>query len=229
MVVSYVRSEDTLPKLIEILEHQDFPRSRYEIILINGDDFTPRVSEPDGQILGIEKARGKVILLTNSDRYPPLDWISKHMDWYLYHPSWIKDEIWRERIEGPDVVFGPVEEHPVFSVEDLNFGNFSAKREVFETIQIRYIPSQHDVDFAYRLMKTGLKVKIDRSIIVREGDPWDHRHWYMAARNHMILRRRYKVLPPISELRQIHSPWSLIGSVVGLFAKEVKDGHVDSR
>lgn len=205
MVISYVDSHETLPTLLEHLDRQDYPKNLFEVILVDGDDYVPRVSQAKGQMIGVSKAKGSVIFLTDSDRYPPPNWISFHMSHY---PEW-------------DLVGGNVIHHTTKDLTALNFGNISMKREVLEDIPINDICSQQDTDFAFRFVKQRkFKGIIDAPEIFEPEDAkWSWRHQFLMARNHMILRRKYGVWPNKNDLLfRIKHPSVFAGSIAGLIA-----------
>ena len=205
VIVSYVNSRRTLPKLLACLEAQDYPRDRFEVILINGDDYKPRASEARGHQIGVKKAKGPIIFFTNSDRYPPANWISYHMKHY---PEW-------------DLVGGTVVHHVTKDLTALNFANISMKREVLDGIPINDIPSQHDADFAFRFVKQSrFKGIIDAPIVSEDEEGrWSWEHQFLMARNHMILRRKYHVWPPTNDVvYRVRHPMVVLGSLAGLVA-----------
>lgn len=200
VVVSYIHSEDTLPTCLSRLRRQTVP---CEIILINGDDYKPRVSQSKGEAMGVAKATGDVIFITDPDRYVPLDWVERHL---VYYPEY-------------DLVAGPVRNHPVLDLEDMNFGNISFTKEVTEFLPINDLAGQQDVDFAYRFLSSGFKGIIDSSIMVEEPEfrRANASHYFHAAHNHFVLRRQYRKLPPLSEIKQLRHPAQILGALAGLF------------
>ena len=213
VIISYIDSNATLPKVLRCLENQDYPRDRFEIILVNGDDYSPRASEPKGQMIGLEKSKGNVIFFTNSDRYPPSDWISYHMKHY---PEW-------------DLVAGNVIHHATKTLQAMNFGNISMKREVLQEIPLNDIPSQHDADFAFRFVKQKkFKGIVDGGDIFEPKDQgWNNAHYFLMARNIMVLRKRYRLMPPLSDFEfRLRHPAVLAGSISGIFANDIVNAHV---
>lgn len=213
VIISYINSEDTLPELLSRLERQDYPRDRYEIITVNGDDYIPRASEAKGQIIGVEKSVGAIVFFTNSDRFPPSNWISSHMAFY---PEF-------------DMVVGNVNHHRTDTIQALNFGNISMKREVIETIPIRDIISQQDADFAFRFIQQNRFKAVLGGVSIEEplSQHWTWRHHYLMARNIMVLRREYKMLPRFEDIFRIRHPAALVGGINGMLGrKQIVNAHV---
>jgi cellulose synthase/poly-beta-1,6-N-acetylglucosamine synthase-like glycosyltransferase len=212
VIISYIDSHDTLPTLLESLDRQDYPRGRFEVVLVNGDDFKPRVSEPGGDIIGVQRSKGGILFFTNSDRYAPPNWISGHMKNY---PKW-------------DVVGGNVLHHTTNSIQAINFGNISMKREVLEHIPINDIVSQHDYDFMLRFVKQDrFKATIGAPMIYEAPSAkWNAKHQFLMAQNIIVLRKKYRIAPPLSDFAQLRHPAVLAGAVVGLFKNKVVDAHV---
>lgn len=215
VIISYIKSEKTLPVLLAKLEEQDYPRDRFEIILVNGDDYTPRASQAKGQIIGIEKSKGRILFFIDADRRPfGNDWISSHM---RYYPRY-------------DLVAGNVVHHKTPSLQALTFGNISMKREVLESIPINDIVSQQDADFAFRFIKqTKFKGILGGSLVWEEEDAkpsW--RHDFLCAQNIMVLRRTYKIAPPLSDFEyRLRHPATFAGAISGLlFARKIVNAHV---
>lgn len=211
VVVSYVDSKATLPKLLQCLENQTYPKEKFEIILVDGDSCTPRASQARGQIIGINKSKGNVIFLTDSDRFPPPNWISEHMKNYPQY----------------DLVAGNVTHHVTKQLHALNFGNFSAKREVLERISIRDIPSQQDADFALRFIKQRIFKGTITNVEVYEPESgrWTWKHQFLMARNHMVLFRRYRMFPTVLDFRfRLRHPAILFGTIAGFIANPYLEG-----
>lgn len=212
VIISYIDSKDTLPGLLTLLDNQDYPRDRFEVVLVNGDDYKPRASQAKGQQIGLERSKGHIIFLIDSDRFPPLDWISSHM---RYYPEY-------------DLVAGKVKNHTTRNLQAMSFGNLSMKREVLETIPIRDIVSQQDFDFAIRFIQHGkFKGILNHKSLVHEDDSarWSWKHHYLSARNIMCLRRKYGFFPTLSDVLRIRHPADLMGGVRGLFAEQVINAH----
>jgi hypothetical protein len=202
VVISFILSDEcklTLPVCLDRLQHQTVP---CEVIAIDGDAFKPRVSQCVGEAIGASRATGDVIFFTDPDRFVPLDWVERHLN---YYPDF-------------DLVAGPVRNHPVFDLEDMNFGNISLTREVLDFLPIRNMAGQWDVDFAYRFLSSGFKGIVDQSIMVEEPDfrKANASHYFYAAHNHFVLRRQYRKFPPLSELKQLRHPSQMAGALAGL-------------
>ena len=211
VIISYINSKDTLPGLLTLLDNQDYPRDRFEVVLVNGDDYKPRASQAKGQQIGLERSKGRIIFMIDSDRFPPLDWISSHM---RYYPKY-------------DLVAGKVQNHSIRNLHSLSFGNISMKREVFESIPIRDIISQQDFDFALRFIRCHRFKGVIDGTVVKEDDSakWSWRHHYLSAQNIVLLTRKYRYFPGLSEILRIRHPADIAGGVRGLFAKEIANNH----
>lgn len=96
IVVAAHNSERTIGKCIEALLKQSY--ENYEIIIVDdgSTDKTYEIAKQypvklikiqhsgigKAQNIGIKKAKGEIIFLTNSDCYVPRDWISRLIEWF---------------------------------------------------------------------------------------------------------------------------------------------------
>ena len=112
-------------------------------------------SEAEDAQRGLEAASGDVVLFTNSDAYVPPDWIEQHL---RYYPEF-------------DVVLGAT----AYSLKSLALRNFSGKREVLLRYGFKPLGEERganfDTELGIRMIRGGVKAKIDNSITVMHDHP----------------------------------------------------------
>ncbi len=218
-MVSHVNSARTIGSCIRALLAQDYPRELFEVIVVDGgsrdssisickqleSEFSnlrlivlPGCTESKGQMAGVEAARGEVIMFTNSDIYVPKNWMRRHSYW---------------RTKGYDIVGGNVfwggdkygfawnvaapakPQHVQQPGLGLGFSNCSvSKQQLVAAGGLMLLKSQHDTEFALRMIKLGGKLILDPEIEVFH----DHRLGSMRecfmrsfgySKNHVIVVR----------------------------------------
>lgn len=104
VIVPVFNNSEGLKKCLEALEHQTYPNTLYEVIVVdNGSDedikevvsqfsqaFAAYESQPGSYCArnkGLSLAKGNVLAFTDSDCIPALDWIEKGVDHLLQAPN----------------------------------------------------------------------------------------------------------------------------------------------
>lgn len=102
-MIPSLNSANTIGCALSSILANDFPRDEYEIIVVDGgstDDtvgicrtfavkvfFCPKKGWAAAINLGIRKARGEIICITNSDVIVPDDWLKKIWEFFRSHPD----------------------------------------------------------------------------------------------------------------------------------------------
>ncbi|MEA1964959.1 MAG: glycosyltransferase [Candidatus Aerophobetes bacterium] len=194
IIIPTYNRKDVLRKALEFLFQQNYPKNRYEIILVDDgstdgtkemiNSLTPpcrlvylhqnRRGPHIARNLGIKNARGKIIVFVDSDIFAPADFIKEHIKFH----SRFGDVV----VSGPTVttdklkdVFSDIRrskfrESLAWSGPSLITSNLSVKREIL--LKVGGFNEEfegygwHDWELGLRLKKLGLKVKRDVGAIV---------------------------------------------------------------
>jgi len=103
VLISSLNSADTIGCALSSILANDFPRDEYEIIVVDGGStdntvgicrtfavkvfFCPKRGWAAALNLGIRKARGEIICITDSDVIVPDDWLRKIWEFFESHPD----------------------------------------------------------------------------------------------------------------------------------------------
>ncbi len=216
VVVSHLDSARTISKCIDCLLGQDYPPTKYEVLVVDGgstdsskrivESFGPRVrqivaegsSESRGQIIGVNSSDSEVVMFTNSDIYVPPGWISRHISWLSSGFDYVGGRVlWG----GDKLGFAwnsPAPTRPQHLAGNglsLGFSNCSFRRRLFDSSGgLVEMESQHDAEFVQRLASRGVRFLLDPEIEVYHDHPMKSlsnslRHSWAYAENHMILMR----------------------------------------
>jgi succinoglycan biosynthesis protein ExoA len=215
VIVSYINSARTIGRCLDRLLAQDYPN--YHVIVVDGGsvdgsaaiakkkestrlsfNVVAACSESEGQTFGVSLTNSEVVMFTNSDIYVPIDWISRHVAWLL---------------EGYDLVGGkvfwggdkfaftwnmPKPKSPRFVQEQglgLGFSNCSITRTMLEGVGgLSDLKSQHDTEFAFRVVRSGGRMVLDPEIEVYHDHPFksfkgSFTRSYGYAVNHLLVMR----------------------------------------
>ena len=215
VVVSHINSARTIAKCLKSLLAQTYPN--YRIFVVDGGSTDGSIevvramqssnlslsivdgcSESEGQSVAASKSRSDVLMFTNSDIYVREDWIERHVAWLR---------------EGYDLVGGrvfwggdkfaftwnmPKPKGPSFVQEPglgLGFSNCSVMRETFERVGgLSAMRSQHDTEFAFRVVRSGGRMVLDPEIEVYHDHPFksirgSFTRSYGYAENHVLVMR----------------------------------------
>ncbi len=219
VIVSFLNSARTIENCLFNVMHQDYPRDSFDVVVVDGgsrDDSAeickrlesrfknlrlivlPGCSESEGQIAAIAASKGEVIMFTNSDIYVPRSWIRMHVHWLEEgfdlvggRVFWGGDKFaFTWNVPSPD---GPqYEQQPGMG---LGFSNCSVRRDDLIAVGgLAKLQSQHDSEFALRMVKQGRRLILDPAIEVYHDHPLrslggSFRRSYGYARNHVIVSR----------------------------------------
>ncbi len=189
VVVPCYNEEKYLPRCLNSLAAQDYPRDQYEIVVVDGgNDGTSGIAESFGARLvreprrgvalarqrGADEARGEIIAITSADTEVPPDWLSR-ID------SQFADDQDLAAVGGPvssydgnrilDMYFIYPPTHYFFSFIGLttfSCDNVAIRRSALTAVHgfNIYLPSLEDTDLAFRLRKAG-RVRLDRHLVAR--------------------------------------------------------------
>jgi GT2 family glycosyltransferase len=184
VVVSFHNERDTLRKCAKALLAQTYPRSRYEVILVNDGSTNDAASEvvdlirenpeirllsqPDlgpaaGRNLGLTEATGDVIAFTDPDCVPDSRWLEEHGKCYLSGDADGVDG--RIETDWAALVY-PKVMAPVghrFLTSNVSFRSEALKR--LDGFDVRF-RRKEDYDLAFRAGKMGLRIVRNENAIV---------------------------------------------------------------
>ena len=215
VVVSYVNSARTLGMCLDCMLAQDYPD--YSVMVVDGGSSdgsksiamaraSPKLSfktvdgcsESAGQSYGVSLTSSEVIMFTNSDIYVPRDWIRRHVTWLKRGYDLVGGRVFWGGDRFALTWNMPKPEGPRFMQEQglgLGFSNCSVTREKFEHIGgLHDMRSQHDTEFAFRLVKSGGRMVLDPEIEVYHDHPFrsftgSFRRSFGYAVNHVLVMR----------------------------------------
>lgn len=152
---------------IEIVEGLKIPNLKLVIVR--------NCTESEGHNIAVRESNGEVLMFTNSDIYVEPDWIQRHLVWLDSGYDLVGGRVFW----GGDK-FGfswnmPKPDKPLHTQQQgmgLAFSNCSVKRDFMISMGgLREISSQHDTEFAFRVMNAGGKMVLDPDIIVYHDHP----------------------------------------------------------
>jgi glycosyltransferase involved in cell wall biosynthesis len=187
VVVGCRNSERTISGCIESLLSQEYPKTLYEVIIVDDQsiDQTPKIVKnypvklvpinwggiARANNVGISHARGDIVFMTNSDCYVPRRWISNLISNYSDKTV----AVGSPRVDIGDIFSfytNPIIERSKRSVRDLGAYSCSFKKEAAvavglfdESLSWRSAGAE-DTDFFLRLGKMGYELVNDGSIFV---------------------------------------------------------------
>ena len=215
VVVSYVNSVRTIGKCLDRLLAQDYPN--YRVVAVDGGSVdgslevtraieNPRLScsvvtgcsESEGQTFGVSLTDSEVIMFTNSDIYVPKDWISRHVAWLQRGYDLVGGKVFWGGDKFAFTWNMPKPKSPRFVQEQglgLGFSNCSIRRAMLEGVGgLSDMKSQHDTEFAFRVVRSGGKMVLDPEIEVYHDHPFksfkgSFTRSYGYAVNHLLVMR----------------------------------------
>lgn len=215
VIVSHLNSARTISRCLDCLLVQGY--SNYRVLVVDGGSTdgsveiaktkeSPRLSlaivegcsESEGQSFGASQIDSDVIMFTNSDIYVENDWIGRHV-------AWLKNGY---DLVGGRVFWGgdkfalawnmPKPKGPRFLQEQglgLGFSNCSVTREMFDKVGgLSDLRSQHDTEFAFRVVRSGGRMVLDPKIEVYHDHPFKSLEGSFArsfgyTMNHVLVMR----------------------------------------
>lgn len=192
-MVSYLNSARTIGRCLDRLISQDYPDFR--VIVVDGgsvDDSAaivsrredPRMSfhvlkgcsESEGQSFGASLSDSDVIMFTNSDIYVESDWVRRHVSWLQRGYDLVGGKVFWGGDKFAFTWNMPKPKGPSFVQQPglgLGFSNCSVTRATFEGVGgLRDLKSQHDTEFAFRLVMSGGRMILDPEIEVFHDHPF---------------------------------------------------------
>ena len=194
VVIPAYNEEKALPKCLESLSNQDFPKKEFEVIIVNNNStdktnevaskfkdklnlkviFEKRKGRGYARHSGFKAARGKYILSTDADTIVPKNWIKKTVNFL---------ENGADAVTGPckiddcpaltNMVFNTMQP-TAMTIYELTFGhtwlngfNFGVKRDVYKKSGgfNPKLNTMEDMDITKKVAKVG-KIKFDYSLKV---------------------------------------------------------------
>ncbi len=217
VVISHVNSSRTIGNCLLHLESVDYPRDRFEVIVVDAGskdgslDIVRQVSstnfrqiieegcsEAQGQSVGVQNARGEIIMFTNSDIYVPSDWMRRHVDWLRKGYDMVGGAVFWGGDKFSLTWNLPVPKSPYYKIQPglgLGFSNCSMRKDFLQRMGgLRNLKSQHDAEFALRSIRNGGKVVLDPEIEVYHDHPFksflnNFRRSLGYALNHVLVVR----------------------------------------
>jgi len=192
VVVSYFNAARTIGTCLDHLLAQDY--SNYRVVVVDAGSTdgsieiararaSPRLlfkildgcSESEGQTFGAHQSDSDVIMFTNSDIYVPRDWISRHVAWLQKGYDLVGGAVFWGGDKFAFTWNMPKARRPRFVQEQglgLGFSNCSTTRDVFARVGgLSDLKSQHDTEFAFRVVRHGGKMILDPEIEVHHDHP----------------------------------------------------------
>jgi glycosyltransferase involved in cell wall biosynthesis len=195
VIVSHVNSARTIGRCLQQILDQNYPSNLLHVIVVDGGStdgsievvkqmepkgvrqiLSPGCSEVEGHNIGIRASESDVIMFTNSDIYVPVDWVNKHVEWLAKGYDLVGGRVFWG---GDKFAFAwnmPVQKSPKFVQQEglgLGFSNCSFKRDLFVRVGgLRNLRSQHDTEFAFRVIRMGGRMVLDPEIEVYHDHPF---------------------------------------------------------
>jgi glycosyltransferase involved in cell wall biosynthesis len=258
VVVSELNAIRTIRGCLERIVHQDYPRDRFSVILVDAGstDGTLAVArefesqgvrvevrqgcpEPEGQRIGVELTSSDIILFTNSDIFVPPDWISRHVAWHRRGYQLVGGSVFWGGDKYSFAWNAVRAHHPTFQIEEgagIGFCNCSVDRKIYDAAGgIRDLGSQHDAEFAFRIVRSGGRLALDPAIEIYHNHPQHSlslvlRRSFGYAYNHMLLVKAfYGRLTPVEGMAiRIDFP-AQVTNILGLQSRQAyRERHTEA-
>ncbi len=186
-------------------------------------------SEPEGQSLGIQLSESNIIMFTNSDIYVPKNWIRKHVEWLDKGYDLVGGKVFWGGDKYSFTWNMPTPKSPQFVQQQglgLGFSNCSFKRDLLSTCGgLSKLRSQHDTEFAFRVLKCGKKMVLDPEIEVFHDHPLTRskmsftRSFRYAINHVLVMREAYGRIvsgsgcPAMIPVGGLIREWTLVGGL----------------
>lgn len=195
VVISHFNSSRTIKQCLLHILDQDYPRDLYEIIVVDAgsNDGSSQIvnnmisenlrqiialgcTESEGHRIGVQSAKKEIIMFTNSDIYVPHDWIKKHLEWLGKGYDLVGGKVlWGgDKFAFPWTMPTPKSpQHVQQQGLGLGFSNCSMRKAYLESLGgLKNLNSQHDTEFAFRVIRNGGKMVLDPAIQVYHDHPF---------------------------------------------------------
>jgi glycosyltransferase involved in cell wall biosynthesis len=219
IIVSFLNSARTIENCLFNILHQDYPSDSFDVFVVDGGStdgsaeickrlsaqfknlrlmVLPGCSEPEGQIAAIAASKGDVIMFTNSDIYVPRNWVRMHVHWLEKGFDLVGGRVFWGGDKFAFTWNVPSPDKPQYEQQPgmgLGFSNCSVRRnDLIAVGGLATLQSQHDSEFALRMVKQGRRLILDPVIEVYHDHPMrslqgSFRRSYGYARNHVIVAR----------------------------------------
>jgi len=181
VIIPTHKRNELVTELLEKLAHQDYPKSKYEIIVVS-DTETEKLMPLSGagnvkifrldskgadkkRNFGVSKAKGKIVAFTDDDCIPSKDWLKSINSAFERNPE-------AAAVEG--ITEGKRERILTHAIINFDGGeyvtsNMAFRKSEFETIggfDENYMYFREDSDLAFRLIEKGRKIVFDRKVKV---------------------------------------------------------------
>ncbi|MGA7845703.1 MAG: glycosyltransferase [Thermoplasmata archaeon] len=250
VVITELNAARTIKGCLQRVFTQTYPREKYSVILVDAgsDDGTLELakefgatglrivvrrgcSEPEGQHTGVELTSSDIVLFTNSDIYVPPDWIAKHVEWHRRGYGLVGGGVFWG---GDKYTFAwntARGRGPTFEIEEgagIGFSNCSVVRSLYASAGgIRDLHSQQDIEFAFRVVRSGGRLVLDPAIEVYHNHPQKSlsfvlRRSFGYAYNHMlVVKIFYGRLKPAEGMPIRIDLGQQVANILGLRARRV--------
>jgi len=230
IVIPTYNRKETLQQTLKALFNQSYPKDKYEIIVVD-DGSTDGTEEMIDELINkspcklkylhqknqgpavarnnsIKSSEGKIILFTDDDCVPEIDWISKHVKWYEKDIIGVggllisKNETLLDKMDYYRYKEQYVDRKLVYNPILLGTANCSYKREILAEVggfdESFPFPGGEDGDLATRILRFG-KTVVDPNIIVyhlrkNELSMSKIKQWFRNGRGDLLYRRKHGAL-----------------------------------
>ncbi|MRJ45158.1 glycosyltransferase [Idiomarina loihiensis] len=201
IIIPTYKSTDLLKKCLALIEQQTYKKELFEVIVVNNDpdkalvlpsyniNLTVYLEKKKGSYAarnaGVNKAKGEILVFTDDDCMPSVNWLEEIDSWYSHERCQEKcssilvgqvDMVHSEGIEAHrwnvwecyDYLFG-INQDIYAKRNEGATANLSVSRRVFHDLGgfNDQMLSGGDGDFCQRAFKSGYSIKYDPSILVR--------------------------------------------------------------
>jgi glycosyltransferase involved in cell wall biosynthesis len=198
VIIPTHRRNNLITDLLKELEKQDYPKSKYEVIVVSDTKTEEFQSSPSSAMnvkffrlysigadkkrnFGAKRANGTILAFTDDDCIPERDWLKKINKAFERNPD-------TSAVEG--ITVGNIEKPFDHSIVNLDGGKYMTsdmayKKDEFEKIggfDENYNYFREDSDLAFRFIKKNKKIIFDKNVKVK----------------HITIRRK-----PISILKEL--------------------------
>ncbi|MBZ9578028.1 glycosyltransferase [Patescibacteria group bacterium] len=256
IVIPTYNAEKTLKQCLNSILNQTY--KNYEIIVVDNNStdktekiikelqrknkkikylFEKRKGRGAARNTGEKKARGKIILMTDSDCIVPKNWVSemvkaiKEYDAVQGFEQAVSDNFW-SRCYQMDSKKKYEKESMKNPIGKIDTKNFAIKKEVLKKIGFtsrKYI-SGNDTDLSIKLAKNNCKVRFMKNIKVKHSHVDSLKKIFKKRVHHakwtsIISRDHKKFLKNTSFLADTcQTPWTFIKFFPGIFGTLIKKG-----